>query len=131
MHEIVLPFHPDELGPVADANEIVFVPTPGATLSIVIVDDHGNLLNMDATDKVLATFLLGKANAINMAPKLLQRALATIRAMQRRLNAIQAVVDQQAEDADLWSVAHPRPRIGEAYLQQELRRLHGAIEAGP
>jgi len=36
------------------------------------------------------------------------------------------LVRKQAEDEGLWFVAQTEP---EAYLQQELRRLHGAIEA--
>lgn len=43
-----------------------------------------------------------------------------------RLAAIQAVVDQQAEDEGLWFEARTAP---EAYLQQELRRLHAVIES--
>jgi len=35
------------------------------------------------------------------------------------------LVDEQAEDEGLWFVAQTAP---EAYLQQELRRLHAAIE---
>jgi len=38
---------------------------------------------------------------------------------------IRAVVDEQAEDEGLWFVARTAP---EAYLQQELRRLHRVIE---
>ena len=38
---------------------------------------------------------------------------------------IRQVVDEQAEDAGLW--CEPA-NIVEAYLQQELRRLHRAIE---
>lgn len=37
-----------------------------------------------------------------------------------------ALVHKQAEDEGLWFIAQTAP---EAYLQQELRRLHGAIEA--
>jgi hypothetical protein len=37
-----------------------------------------------------------------------------------------ALVHKQAEDEGLWFVAQTAP---EGYLQQELRRLHGAIEA--
>jgi hypothetical protein len=37
-----------------------------------------------------------------------------------------AVVNEQAEDEGLWFVAQTMP---EAYLQQELRRLHAAVEA--
>ena len=36
-----------------------------------------------------------------------------------------AIVAQQAEDEGLWFAAQTAP---EAYLQQELRRLHAAIE---
>ncbi|MFB3111013.1 MAG: hypothetical protein ACE10G_03170 [Gemmatimonadales bacterium] len=38
---------------------------------------------------------------------------------------ITGVVDSQAEDAGIWFVAQTAP---EAYLQQELRRLHQTIE---
>lgn len=44
---------------------------------------------------------------------------------QTALSAIQALVDKQAEDEGLWFVAETAP---EAYLQQELRRLHAEIE---
>ena len=44
-----------------------------------------------------------------------------------RLAAIRALVDEQAEDEGLWFVAQTAP---EAYLQQELRRLHQLIEEG-
>ncbi len=40
----------------------------------------------------------------------------------------QTIVDEQAEDEGLWFHAITAP---EAYLQQELRRLHAAIEATP
>lgn len=42
-----------------------------------------------------------------------------------RLAAIRAVVDEQAEDEGLWFVSES---ISEAYLQQELRRLHAVVE---
>jgi hypothetical protein len=41
------------------------------------------------------------------------------------LERLQRLVDEQAEDAGLWFVAQTAP---EAYLQQELRRLHREIE---
>jgi hypothetical protein len=41
------------------------------------------------------------------------------------LTAIQALVDEQAEDDALWFIDCS---ISEAYLQQELRRLHALIE---
>ena len=42
-----------------------------------------------------------------------------------RLALIQALVDKQAEDGGLWFVAQTAP---EAYLQDELRKLHAIIE---
>lgn len=42
-----------------------------------------------------------------------------------RLAAIRKIVDEQAEDDGLWFIAKTAP---EAYLQQELRRLHTVIE---
>jgi len=44
----------------------------------------------------------------------------------QKLDAIQAVVNEQAEDVGLWFDAVTAP---ESYLQQELRRLHAVIEA--
>lgn len=45
------------------------------------------------------------------------------------VDELQALVNEQAEDEALWSVpAIGKQSIGEAYLQQELRRLHAAIE---
>ena len=44
---------------------------------------------------------------------------------QERLDKIRALVDRQAEDAGLWFQARTAP---EAYLQQELRKLHAVIE---
>lgn len=43
---------------------------------------------------------------------------------------LRALVSEQAEDEGLWGVplAGTQP-ITEAYLQQELRRLHAAVEA--
>ena len=44
----------------------------------------------------------------------------------RRLIAeLQDIVAMQAEDEGLWFVAQTAP---EAYLQQELRKLHAAVE---
>ena len=47
----------------------------------------------------------------------------------RQLSAIRALVDEQAADYGLWGVPIGRLQpITEAYLQQELRRLHALIE---
>ncbi len=40
--------------------------------------------------------------------------------------AVKDLVDEQAEDEGLWFIATTAP---EAYLQQELRRLHAAVES--
>ena len=45
--------------------------------------------------------------------------------MERRLTRIRALVSAQADDDGLWFEAKTAP---EAYLQQELRRLHELIE---
>ncbi len=42
-----------------------------------------------------------------------------------KLGKIRDLVDEQAEDEGLWFETHTAP---EAYLQQELRRLHKVIE---
>ena len=44
-----------------------------------------------------------------------------------RIDAPKEMVAEQAKDEGLWFVARTAP---EAYLQQELRRLHGLIESG-
>ncbi len=41
------------------------------------------------------------------------------------LKALRELVDEQAEDEGLWAIAET---IHEAYIQQELRKLHAAIE---
>lgn len=46
-------------------------------------------------------------------------------AREQALERIQAIVNEQAEDEGLWFIAH---YLTEAYLQQELRRLHAVIE---
>jgi hypothetical protein len=43
----------------------------------------------------------------------------------KHLRTVQALVNEQAEDEGLWFQADTAT---EAYLQQELRRLHDAIE---
>jgi len=45
-----------------------------------------------------------------------------------RLEDLQRLVSVQADDEGLWFVGRTAP---EAYLQQELRRLHAAIEGTP
>ena len=45
-----------------------------------------------------------------------------------RYAALRAIVDEQAEDEGLWFKAETAP---EAYLKQELRKLHAAVESTP
>lgn len=58
---------------------------------------------------------------------------------EEKIKKLKELVNQQAEDVGLWFVAKPRfstihgwvddpITIGEAYLQQELRKLHVIIE---
>lgn len=51
-------------------------------------------------------------------------------AADQKLRRIRALVNEQAEDEMLWTVpAEGLQAIVEAYLQQELRRLHTLIES--
>ena len=51
-------------------------------------------------------------------------------AEQDLLDDLYALVDEQAEDEGLWSTRLDGTlSIAEAYLQQELRRLHALIES--
>lgn len=50
------------------------------------------------------------------------------RLLAAQLEPIRSVVNQQAEDEALWCIAD---NIVEAHFQQELRRLHAAIETNP
>lgn len=53
------------------------------------------------------------------------RWLATVDALRAKLAEAQKVADEQAEDEGCWFQAQTAQ---EAYLQQELRKLHAAIE---
>ena len=57
-----------------------------------------------------------------------QEQLQSIVDAARKVANLQTIVDEQAEDVGLWYGVHTAP---EAYLQQELRRLHAAIEEAP
>jgi DNA repair exonuclease SbcCD ATPase subunit len=55
--------------------------------------------------------------------------LAEVARLTRNLAEIRALVDRQAEDEALWFLGlDGHVPITEAYLQQELRRLHDLIE---
>lgn len=55
--------------------------------------------------------------------------LDTIDALLKAMKSIQDKVNEQAEDEGLWSVPFEGLQpIVEAYLQQELRKLHAVIE---
>ena len=53
------------------------------------------------------------------------KAIDALRASLAQPNPAQQIVDEQAEDEGLWFRAQT---AAEAYLQQELRRLHAAVE---
>lgn len=53
------------------------------------------------------------------------RAAVTRKWQELAVEDIQELVNEQAEDDGLWFAAETAP---EAYLQQELRRLHARIE---
>lgn len=53
------------------------------------------------------------------------RKMDEIEKLQARAANIQQVVDEQANDMELWFLAET---AAEGYLQQELRRLHAIIE---
>lgn len=55
------------------------------------------------------------------------RLLSTVKDAGIWFEAVHVLVDEQAKDAGIWFEAVTAP---EAYLQQELRRLHKAIEEG-
>ena len=73
----------------------------------------------DSGEPPPAATLIAKAREMDAA-------LAEARKDTERLAAAQRLVDAQAEDAGLWFIARTAP---EGYLQQELRKLHAAIEA--
>ena len=50
------------------------------------------------------------------------------RRAQAHIERLRNMVDRQAEDDGLWFTAQTAP---EAYLQQELRKLHAEIEGEP
>lgn len=56
-----------------------------------------------------------------------QSAVEIIGRLEAQLKKTQAIVNGQAEDGGLWFIAHT---ASEAYLQQQLRKLHAAIEKG-
>lgn len=83
-------------------------------LSVPSLDDRS--LAQRATDQTAYIALCDPATVL----WLVQRA--------RQLHAVQALVNCQAEDDGLWFMAHT---AAEGYLQQELRKLHAAIEGKP
>lgn len=53
--------------------------------------------------------------------------IAAMDQLQMRWAAVRSLVAEQTEDKGLWFVART---AAEGYLQQELRRLHSAVEEG-
>ena len=60
--------------------------------------------------------------------RLLQRRLTPLQTKENMMLEILKLVKEQAEDEGLWFEAQTAP---EAYLMQELRRLHAVIESSP
>ena len=67
--------------------------------------------------------------AVNELAGLLDSA-ARCEQLEAALASIRTIVDEQAEDKGLWAIPLPlgTQPIMEAYLQQELRRLHAVVE---
>jgi hypothetical protein len=65
--------------------------------------------------------------ALNNAPRCLSCLAIVVAAAADRVptDAVRALLAEQAADEGLWFIAQTAP---EAYLQQELRRLHAVIE---
>lgn len=63
---------------------------------------------------------------ISYERKRISKLISIVRKQRAALNNIQKEVDEQAEDEGLWCSAE---RIVEAYIQQELRKLHSIIES--
>lgn len=63
---------------------------------------------------------------IEMYGKEIHKAQARVKELEETIQVQLMLVHKQAEDDGLWFIARTAP---EAYLQQELRKLHGAIEA--
>ena len=91
--------------------------------------DQGDLLEAAAELRRLHQFAEDQIGRATTAEAALQMTKTThalkIAAVEAQRDAIQQVVDEQAEDEGLWFVAQT---AAEAYLQQELRRLHAAVE---
>jgi hypothetical protein len=64
--------------------------------------------------------------ALDARRPILEEAIKDFKDLRARFEKIVAVVNEQAEDFGLWFDA---VYATEAYLQQELRRLHAVIEA--
>lgn len=62
----------------------------------------------------------------NALPALLAERRGAARAAEAAREALRSMVNAQAEDDGLWCQAETAP---EGYLQQELRKLHKAVEA--
>ena len=82
-----------------------------------------------AAQQALEALETNRYAVANQAPHLdvmeYNAAITALRAALAQPSISQQVVDEQAEDEGLWFRAET---AAEAYLQQELRRLHAAVE---
>ena len=74
-----------------------------------------DLNGVNPSTAIAAVWKEGDAHLIAKAPE-----------MAEHIRDLQALTDSQAEDEGLWFIAKTAP---EAYLQQELRKLHAVIES--
>ena len=81
-------------------------------------------------DREAYSMLLVRNNVLSAENAEANLRIAELEQENQRLKAllkhIRTITDKQAEDEGLWFAAVTAP---EAYLQQELRKLHSAIEA--
>lgn len=77
----------------------------------------------------MSSQVLGEHDLVHRLESSLAEEQARGRRYRESLRAIRLMVDVQAEDEGLWSIpVEGLQSIVEAYLQQELRRLHECVE---
>jgi hypothetical protein len=96
---------------------------------VVLASDHdAEIAQRDARIGELEVELRREQQERRKAEAERDTAREMLRDVQELLDRALQLVAEQAEDEALWSQALPLPNIGEAYIQQELRKLHAVIE---